>query len=53
MEKFKKLLETVTSLQSDAEKSAAGNKSAGVRLRKGMQEVKRIAQEVREGVLGE
>jgi len=50
MQKFKELQEKVVSLTADAEKTAAGNKSAGVRLRAGMQEIKRLAQEVREAV---
>lgn len=36
--------------ETDAEKVIKGNKTAGIRLRKVMQEVKALAQEVRDGV---
>ena len=35
----------------DVQKWAAGNKAAGTRVRKAMQEIKKIAQEVRVAVL--
>ena len=36
--------------EADAEKVIKGNKTAGIRLRKDMQKVKSLTQEVREGV---
>lgn len=39
-EEFKLLVET---LQTDVVKNAGGNKSAGVRLRKGLREAKKLA----------
>jgi hypothetical protein len=50
-EAFDKLLKQVAGLAGDAEKAADGNKSAGVRLREGMQQTKVLAQEVRVKVL--
>ena len=51
MKKFRELQDKVASLTADAVKAAAGNKSAGTRLRAGMQEVKELAQAVRQEVL--
>ena len=51
MKKFVELQNKVASLTSDAAKAEAGNKSAGTRLRAGMQEVKELAQAVRQEVL--
>lgn len=48
MENFNKLKDLVLGAESDADKFFnRGNKSAGTRLRKAMQEVKKAAQEVR------
>jgi len=48
MEKFNELKTLVESLNDDVTKfSEKGNKSAGTRLRQGMQELKRLAQEIR------
>jgi hypothetical protein len=48
MEKFQELKTLVESLNDDVTKfSEKGNKSAGTRLRQGMQELKRLAQEIR------
>lgn len=40
----------VTLLKIEAEKFDAGNNAAGTRVRKGMMDIKRMAQEVREEV---
>ena len=54
MEKYKQLIEALESTKQDAEKFfEKGNKSAGTRLRKGMQDVKTLAQEVRVSVTEE
>tara|TARA_Y100000592_G_scaffold99891_1_gene177629 strand:+ start:491 stop:664 length:174 start_codon:yes stop_codon:yes gene_type:complete len=47
MELFEKLQDLVNSTQADIDKFNSGNKSAGTRVRKAMQEVKNIAQDVR------
>ena len=48
MEKFNELKALVASLEEDATKFfEKGNKSAGVRLRKGLQDIKALAQTVR------
>lgn len=48
MENFNKLKELVTSLESDATKFFDnGNSAAGTRVRKGLQEIKTLAQEIR------
>lgn len=50
MKKFNELFEVVMSAQDDAEKFEKGNSAAGTRLRKKMQDIKKLAQEVRENV---
>ncbi len=50
MKKFEELVETVMSAKEDAEKFEKGNSAAGTRLRKKMQDIKKIAQEIRENV---
>ncbi|KQN38920.1 histone H1 [Pedobacter sp. Leaf41] len=48
MEKFAKIKELVSSVEADAEKFYnAGNAAAGTRVRKGMQDLKNLAQEIR------
>lgn len=48
MENYNKLKDLVQGAESDADKFFnRGNKSAGTRLRKAMQEIKKTAQEVR------
>jgi len=48
MEKFEKLKELISSVEKDADKFYnVGNSSAGTRVRKGMQELKVLAQEIR------
>ena len=47
MESFEKILEVLNSVQGDIDKFRNGNKSAGTRVRKAMQEVKTLAQHVR------
>tara|TARA_Y100000592_G_scaffold85077_1_gene136698 strand:- start:1247 stop:1438 length:192 start_codon:yes stop_codon:yes gene_type:complete len=45
--KLKQMLDTLIATQTDYDKFEGGNKSAGTRLRKSMQEIKTLAQEVR------
>lgn len=42
--------ELIDAVQSDAEKTLKGNKTAGIRLRKQMQEVKKKCQDIRDRV---
>jgi len=48
MEKFGKIKELVASIEADVEKFYnANNGAAGTRVRKGMQDLKNLAQEIR------
>ena len=47
MENLEKIQEVLSVAQADAEKFSNGNKSAGTRIRKAMQKIKVLAQEVR------
>lgn len=48
MSKFAKLKEVVASVETDVEKFySAGNSAAGTRVRKALQEIKGLAQEIR------
>ena len=48
MEKFTKVKEVLASVEADAEKFYnAGNNAAGTRVRKAMQDLKNLAQEIR------
>ncbi|TCC98798.1 histone H1 [Pedobacter hiemivivus] len=48
MEKFTKVKEVLASVEADAEKFYnAGNAAAGTRVRKAMQDLKNLAQEIR------
>jgi len=48
MEKFTKLKDLVASVEADADKFYnAGNGAAGTRVRKAMQDMKNLAQEIR------
>ena len=46
VENFQTLKTLVESLQIDVVKNASGNKSAGVRARKGLRELKKLASEL-------
>lgn len=48
---FLALRNHLDAMQEDANKADNGNKAAGTRLRQGMQEVKQMAQNVREAVI--
>ena len=45
--KMNEMMQTLIATAVDVEKFQQGNKSAGTRIRKAMQEIKSIAQEVR------
>ncbi len=51
MQQFEDLKAFITATEVDVQKFNKGNKAAGVRVRKAMLEVKKIAQNVREAVL--
>ncbi len=50
-ETYEKLKAVVASIEDDVKKAAGGNKAAGTRVRKVMQEIKAVAQELRTKVL--
>lgn len=51
MEAYEHLKQLIDSAADDVAKATGGNKAAGTRVRKVMQEVKAAAQEVRKGIL--
>ena len=51
MEEYLKLKQLVDEIADDVYKAQGGNKAAGTRVRKVMQEIKNTAQEVRKKVL--
>lgn len=52
MESFEKLKKAVAEAEGDVVKWQGGNKAAGTRVRKAMQDIKGLAQEIRVEVLG-
>jgi len=51
MEKFEKIKALIAEAEADVEKFyEKGNKSAGTRIRKAMQDLKKLAQEMRQDV---
>lgn len=48
---YEKLLETVGAARDDVTKAAEGNKAACARVRKAMQDVKNVAQDIRKEML--
>ena len=51
LETYEQLKNLVASVEDDIRKAAGGNKAAGTRVRKQMQEVKNVAQELRKEIL--
>jgi hypothetical protein len=51
MQEFDQLKQLVTEVEEDVKKAEGGNKAAGTRVRKYMQDIKDAAQEVRKKVL--
>jgi len=51
MEAFDRLKQIVADAETDLERVEKGNKAAGTRVRKAMQEVKKVAQDVRIRIL--
>ena len=51
MEAYDRLIKLVQDAADDVQKAEGGNKAAGTRVRKQMQEIKAAAQDVRVGIL--
>jgi hypothetical protein len=51
MQEFDQLKQLVVEAEEDVKKAEGGNKAAGTRVRKSMQDIKNAAQEVRKKVL--
>jgi len=51
MQSFEALLQAIDETRKDVEKADRGNSAAGTRVRKAMQRIKQLAQEVRSEVL--
>ena len=51
MEAYDRLVKLVEEIAEEVRKAEGGNKAAGTRVRKSMQDVKKAAQEVRVGIL--
>jgi hypothetical protein len=48
---FEKMIQTVEATRADVEKAQSGNKAACARVRKAMQDIKNIAQDIRKEML--
>jgi hypothetical protein len=51
MEEYERLRELVEAVSDDVRKASGGNKAAGTRVRKAMQDIKDSAQSVRKKIL--
>jgi hypothetical protein len=51
MEAYDRLVKLVQDVAEEVAKAEGGNKAAGTRVRKAMQDIKQAAQEVRVGIL--
>ena len=51
LETYEQLKAAVAAVEDDIRKAAGGNKAAGTRVRKQMQDIKNIAQELRKKIL--
>ena len=51
MQEYEALKGLVSEIEADVNKAAGGNKAAGTRVRKQMQQIKKAAQELRNRVL--
>lgn len=51
MQEYETLKQMINEIEEDVRKAEGGNKAAGTRVRKQMQEVKNIAQDIRKKVL--
>ncbi len=53
MEAYDRLVTIVKEIEEEVRKAEGGNKAAGTRVRKAMQDIKAAAQELRVGILGQ
>ena len=51
MQAYEQLKQMIADVEEDIRKAEGGNKAAGTRVRKSMQDVKNVAQEIRKQVL--
>ncbi len=51
MQEFEALKAMIVEIEGDVNKAQAGNKAAGTRVRKQMQDIKKIAQDIRAKML--
>lgn len=51
MESFEKLKQMVTAAEDDIAKAEGGNKAAGTRARKALQDIRNAAQDIRKEIL--
>lgn len=51
MESFEKLKQIVTEAEDDIAKAEGGNKAAGTRARKSLQDIRNLAQDIRKEIL--
>jgi Histone H1-like protein Hc1 len=51
MQAFDTIKRILAEIEADVQKAQGGNKAAGTRVRKAMQDIKKAAQEVRTGIL--
>jgi Histone H1-like protein Hc1 len=51
MESYEKIKQLIAEIEEDVHKAEGGNKAAGTRVRKAMQDVKNSAQEIRKEIL--
>jgi hypothetical protein len=51
MQEYQQLKALVLQVEDDLAKATGGNKAAGTRVRKAMQEIKALAQEIRKHIL--
>lgn len=50
-ETYEQLKQLVSSIEDDVQKAGSGNRAAGTRVRKAMQDVKNLAQDLRKKIL--
>ncbi|MDD5458465.1 MAG: histone H1 [Phycisphaerae bacterium] len=51
MDAYERLKALITEIEADINKAEGGNKAAGTRVRKQMQDIKKAAQDVRSSIL--
>jgi hypothetical protein len=51
MEQYEKLKQMVAEVEHDLAKAEGGNKAAGTRVRKAMQDIKAVSQDIRKRIL--